>query len=87
MKKKQFILLVVLVIIAGFIGGAASSWFRTKDAVSAEKKKAKHPKVITAEEFRFDEDGNTISGYAARFNVWSEDLGYFREKIKKGVGG
>jgi len=42
-------------------------------------------RFITAEEFRFDEDGNTISGYAARFNVWSEDLGYFREKIKKGA--
>lgn len=60
-----------------------------------KKKKKKKKKRSTqeverrytgVEEFRFDEDGNTISGYAARFNVWSEPIGgYFREKIKKGA--
>lgn len=34
-------------------------------------------------EIRADEgeDGKRISGYAARFNSWSEDLGWFREQI------
>jgi len=37
-------------------------------------------------EYRFtDEEGNTLTGYAARFNVWSEDLGFFREKIQAGA--
>jgi len=43
-------------------------------------------RFITAEEFRFDEDKNMITGYAARFNVWSEPIyDYFLEKIKRGA--
>ena len=37
-------------------------------------------------ELRVDGDGNPkITGYAAKFGKWSEDLGGFREKIKKGA--
>ncbi len=37
-------------------------------------------------EYRFkDEEGNTLTGHAARFGVWSEDLGWFKEKIRQGA--
>lgn len=42
-------------------------------------------RYIDAEELRFDEEKNELTGYAARFNVWSEDLGFFKERIKKGA--
>ena len=43
-------------------------------------------RYISADEFRFDEDKNMITGYAARFNVWSEPIcGMFLEKIRKGA--
>ena len=35
-------------------------------------------------EFRVDADG-AIEGYAAVFDVWSEPLGWFKEKIRKGA--
>ena len=37
------------------------------------------------DEFRFDADKNEITGYAARFGVWSVDLGGFKERIKQGA--
>jgi len=36
-------------------------------------------------ELRVDEDTGGITGYAAVFNKWSEDLGYFKEKIQEGA--
>lgn len=44
-------------------------------------------RYITDHELRFNDSGddNIITGYAARFNVWSEDLGFFKERIKPGA--
>lgn len=42
-------------------------------------------RYIDAGECRLLEDGNKLEGYAAVFNKWSEDLGFFREKIKRGA--
>ena len=36
-------------------------------------------------EIREEGDGMTFSGYAAKFNSWSEDLGGFREQIEPGA--
>ena len=36
-------------------------------------------------ELRVDEDTGGITGYAAVFNRWSEDLGFFKEKIQEGA--
>ena len=37
------------------------------------------------DEFRFDADKNEITGYAARFNVWSEEIFGFKERIHPGA--
>jgi len=43
-------------------------------------------RCVVIDEFRYDEDENIIYGYAARFNVWSEEIGgMFREKIRPGA--
>ena len=36
-------------------------------------------------ELRVDDDEGGITGYAAVFNKWSQDLGYFKEKIRQGA--
>jgi HK97 family phage prohead protease len=36
-------------------------------------------------EMREDGDSNTLTGYAAVFNSWSEDLGFFKERIAPGA--
>ena len=36
-------------------------------------------------ELRVDDDEKGITGYAAVFNKWSEDLGFFKEKIRQGA--
>jgi len=36
-------------------------------------------------ELRADEEKGIIEGYAAVFNQWSEDLGFFRERIRPGA--
>ena len=36
-------------------------------------------------ELRVDENENVLEGYAAVFGKWSDNLGFFREKIRKGA--
>ena len=43
--------------------------------------------TLDAEEMRFNESDNVIEGYGARFDVWSENLGFFKEKIAPGAFG
>ena len=54
MDKSQFRLLVVLVVVSGFAGGALVSWLRPGQAALAEAETNK--KVVTAEEFRLVDD-------------------------------
>ena len=44
-------------------------------------------RFLTDVELRKDDngDGKIITGYAALFNTWSADLGFFKEKIEKGA--
>ena len=42
-------------------------------------------RVSSNTEMRISSGGREIVGYAAVFNKWSEDLGFFREKIKPGA--
>lgn len=42
-------------------------------------------RMLNGAELRAAPDGKTISGYAAVWNGWSNDLGGFREKIKRGA--
>jgi HK97 family phage prohead protease len=62
-----------------------SQWRKEKGEEKQTEGLALERRYVELEEFRFDEDGNTLSGYAAVFNKWSEDLGWFREKIKPGA--
>lgn len=42
-------------------------------------------RTLNGAEMRAAPDGKTISGYAAVWNEWSNDLGGFREKIERGA--
>jgi len=56
-------------------------------AKTTEKKATREMRVLCPEdvELRISEgDTPKITGYAAKFGKWSQDLGGFREKIKKG---
>lgn len=58
MSKRQYSLVVILAMVAGFVGGSVANRFFTPQPVFA-KKKSKTAKVIEAEEFRMvDKLGN-----------------------------
>ncbi len=61
MKRKQYLLLVALTVVAGLIGGAVSNCvFVTRSAIAQETEY--HKKVVTAEEFRLvDKSGNVYA--------------------------
>jgi HK97 family phage prohead protease len=59
-----------------------SQWRKEKESNSMKNFERRY---FTADEFRYDEKEGIITGYAARFNVWSEDLGFFKEKIRAGA--
>lgn len=42
-------------------------------------------RYVVVDEIRADFEKRKISGYAALFNVWSEDLGGFKERIQPGA--
>ena len=48
-----------------------------------EKPKGQELRILPAE-MRVDSDG-AIVGYAAVFGVWSEVLGWFKERIRSGA--
>src|SRR3989442_7501235 len=57
MGKKQYLLTVVLAVVAGFVGGVGSSWFLMGAPVFAQKT-PESAKVIQAEKFEVvDKDG------------------------------
>lgn len=72
MKKRQYLLLVVLTIVAGLVGGAVSDWVFVARTAEAAKKVSQfegmipasqdttHHKVITAEEFRLVDKGGRL---------------------------
>ncbi len=59
--NKQYWLLLLLAILAGFFGGAVASWLFAGQPVFAEKK-TKPAKVIEAEEFRLIDETGKIRG-------------------------
>ena len=61
MKRRQYLLLITLTVIAGLIGGAVSNWlFMARTAEAQETKN--HEKVVIAEEFRLvDKDGKKLA--------------------------
>ncbi|KKK56853.1 hypothetical protein LCGC14_3060350, partial [marine sediment metagenome] len=42
-------------------------------------------RTLELDEFRFDAEKNELTGTAALFGVWSDDLGGFKEKIRQGA--
>ncbi len=58
-----------------------------KDAPSFRSDFMKEPerRYIAASELRADVESNEIFGYGARFGTYSDNLGFFKEKIRKGA--
>ena len=71
MKSMQYVLMLALSIISGFLGGALSVWFlMPQSAVSQDEPQ----NVITAEEFRVvDDEGNTLATLGRSLTLTSKD--------------
>ena len=61
MSSKQFRLLLVLVIVSGFVGGAVSSWFFAEKATLAHAVPVVE-EVLVAQEFRLKDENGVIRG-------------------------
>ena len=79
MKRRQYLLLLALTVVAGLIGGAVSNWlFMARTAEVQETKK--HEKVVRAEEFRLvDKAGNLRGVMNASSIVIGPQLAFFDE--------
>ena len=56
MKRSQYLFIVILTVVSGLVGGAASNWLFMERTLLAQEER--HDKVIVAEEFQLvDEDG------------------------------
>ena len=79
MKRRQYLLLITLTVVAGLIGGAVSNWLFVARTAEAQETK-KHEKVVIAEQFRLvDKEGNLrgaigLSGKEAP-KLWFYDEG------------
>lgn len=66
MRRRQFLLLMVLTVAAGLVGGAVSNWILMARTAEAQETK-KHEKVVIAEEFRLvDKTGKTLAVLGVR---------------------
>src|SRR2546426_7622173 len=79
MGKKQYLLTVVLAVVAGFVGGVGSSWFLMGAPVFAQKT-PESAKVIQAEKFEVvDKDGKVRAWFGIeddrepRLMLYAED--------------
>jgi len=60
MKSTQYVLMLALSIISGFLGGALSVWFLMPQSVLAQDEP---PKVVEAQEFRVVDANGILRGY------------------------
>jgi len=66
MNKKQWRSMLLLAMLAGFVGGMVVSWLFANQPVFAEKR-FEPAKVIEAQEFRLmDRDGKTVARLTVR---------------------
>ena len=62
-----------------------SQWRKPKEKKYMKKELERRYIPYKFTELRADDEKGVIYGYGARFNVWSSQLGYFKEKIRPGA--